>query len=154
MSDPMTATAEWTTERTAALFEADSASRRKRHMQILQLAAKFMDSDVLSLADRLYPFQYGSDERGHTTENQELRKLFVRLNNHYNDWETARTAFVTGNWDTDPLQVMKDYRKTLAKFNRAFVNIGFAEDFEDLYTELTNTTQSLFMLTELIKVCV
>lgn len=123
----------------------------KRHLQILQYVSNFMDTSVLEVADSLYPFQYGSDERCHVTENQELRPLFTRLNDSYANWEKVRTAFVTGDYSVDPLRVMKQYRKTFAKFNRAFVNIGFAEDFEDVYKRLVDTTTILWGACELVE---
>lgn len=130
---------------------ADAASM-KRHLQVLQTFAQFMDTRVLETADSLYPFQYGSDERTHVTENRELRPLFTKLNDCYADWERARTAFVTGDYSVDPLQVMKRYRKLFAKFNRAFVVIGFAEDFEDVYARLTATTEALLVAVELAEI--
>ena len=123
----------------------------KRHHQILQQTVKFMDEVVLDAADSLYPFQYNSDERCHVTENQELRPLFVRLNNNYNDWERARTAFITGDYSVNPLKVMEDYRKTFAKFNRAFIIIGFAEDFPELHKRMLDTTLHLLGAVELMR---
>ena len=123
----------------------------KRHHQLLQQTVKFMDETVLDMADSLYPFQYNSDERCHVTENQELRPLFVRLNNNYNDWERARTAFITGDYSVNPLKVMEDYRKTFAKFNRAFTIIGFAEDFPEHHARMIGATTHLLGAIELMR---
>jgi hypothetical protein len=122
----------------------------KRHHQILNQATRYMDEEVLTVADELYDFQYGSDEHCHQSENLELRPLFTRLNDNYADWQRAKTAYLTGDYSVDPLKVMRQYRKTFAKFNRAFINIGFADDFPELHKRRMDATLLLFGRAELL----
>ena len=104
--------------------------------------------EVQTVADRLYAFQYLSDEHCHRVENRELRPLFTKLNDLYHDWQRARVAVITGDYAIDPMKVLEGYQKVMRKFTRAMRVSGLSEDYETLYKDLQNI--NMLMLGKLI----
>ena len=89
--------------------------------------------EVQTVADRLYDFQHFSDEHCHRVENLELRPLFLKLGDLYNDWQRARVAPMTGDYAIDPMKVLQGYQKVMRKFARAMRVSGLSEDYEATY---------------------
>jgi len=106
------------------------------HRDRLVRLGEHLVQEAQTVADRLYDFQYLSDEQCHRVENRELRPLFTKLNDLYHDWQRARVAAITGDYAIDPMKVLEGYQKVMRKFTRAMRVSGLSEDYETLYEEL------------------